>query len=110
MKSIELLVSEIFKEKIMKEYKKEDPMPLVSDKTKLNIVLIVIIVFVGRFLYNQFTVEIPRSRISKMLRNTDYIVSEETGVCSKQNKYWTLKRPTKYWKNLKMQLKILIYL
>lgn len=63
----------------MKEYKKEDPMPLVSDKTKLSIVLIVMIVFVGRFLYNQFTVEIPRSRISKMLRNTDYIVSEETG-------------------------------
>ena len=65
---------------------------------------------VGMFLYKQFNVEIPRSKISKMLRNTDYIVSEETGVCSKQNKYWTLKRPTKYWKNLKMQLKILIYL
>ncbi len=94
----------------MKEYKKEDLIPLVSDKTKLNIVLIVMIVFVVMFLYKQFTVEIPRSRISKMLRNTDYIVSEETGVRSKQNKYWTLKRPTKYWKNLKMQLKILIYL
>ena len=71
----------------MKEYKKEDPMPLVSDKTKLNIVLILMIVFVGMFLYNHFTVEIPRSKISKMLRNTDYIVSEETGVCSKQNKF-----------------------
>lgn len=94
----------------MKEYKKEDPMPLVSYKTKLNVVLIVMIVLAGMFLYKQFTVEILRSKISKMLRNTDYIVSEETGVCSKQNKYWTLKRPTKYWKNLKMQLKILIYL
>ena len=71
----------------MKEYKKEDSMPLVSDKTKLNIVLILLIVLAGMFLYKQFTVEIQRSKISKMIRNTILL-------CLKKREYVQSKTST----------------
>lgn len=57
----------------------KDQFEFLSKKAKENIILIVITLSLAVSLYKEFAVNIPTQKITKMLNNTNYIISVKNG-------------------------------